>query len=80
MKIEILNEHLFKEKRCPVCGAGLFRGKKSFGGMRRFECGAVFAVSALAEVIVAADPCPVGSNVQASILTTEALAGKVVAA
>lgn len=80
MKIEILKEHLFKEKFCPVCGAGMFRGKKSFGGMRRFECGAVFTVSALAEAIVATDPCPAGSNVQASHLTMEALAGKAVAA
>lgn len=80
MKIERLKEHLFKEKKCPVCGAGLFRGKRSFNGKRRFECGAVFAVSEIAEAIVATDPCPVGSNIQASHLTMEALDGKAVAA
>ncbi len=80
MTIERLNEHLFKEKKCPVCGAGLFRGKKAFGGKRRFECGAVFSVSEIAEAIVATDPCPVGSNIQASHLTMEALERKAGAA
>ncbi len=79
MKNDLLKLQLAKEKKCPVCGANLFRGQRS-NELRRYECGSVFAVSARVEAIVASDPCPRGSNVQASLLTQLALGGKAVAA
>jgi hypothetical protein len=80
MKTDLLKLQLAKEKKCPVCGAELFRGQRSDSEIRRYECGSVFAVSARVEAIVASDPCPRGSNVAASLLTQLALAGKAVAA
>jgi len=79
MKTDLLKLRLAKEKKCPVCGANLFRGQRSIE-LRRYECGSVFAVSAHVEAIVASDPCPRGSNIAASLLTELALGGKAVAA
>ena len=79
MKTNFLKLQLAQEKKCPVCGANLFRGQRS-DELRRYECGSVFAVSSQVEAIVASEPCPRGSNVQASLLTQLALGGKAVAA
>lgn len=80
MKLDQLKSYLAKEKKCPVCGAELFRRQNAAGARRRFKCGSVFSVSEHVEAIVASDPCPRGSNIQASLLTVDALKETAVAA
>lgn len=61
------------QRRCPVCGAAPFDGNTAIVDLsRRYSCGATFSVSLICEAIVAADPCPAGSRVQADLLTREA--------
>lgn len=64
---------LVGQTRCPVCGAAPFDGKTAIVDLsRRYSCGATFSVSLICEAIVAADPCPTGSRVQADLMTREA--------